>query len=135
MHREGVDLSLEHLVDVRPSTVLFHLTQHLLYKKWRDAGEAPKLHLFGQLKRITREWLDNHLVCKGGMKPALLLYQELADMACNRITAAITSAFAGERPIKAVLDPYNPIGSTVHVRFNTSRTHRWQTDPSRCHVN
>jgi type III restriction enzyme len=34
-----------------------------------------------------------------------------------------------------VLDPYNPIGSTAHVRFNTSRTHRWQTDPGRCHVN
>jgi hypothetical protein len=28
----------------------------------------------------------------------------------------ITAAFAGERPIKAVLDSYNPIGSTAHVR-------------------
>jgi type III restriction enzyme len=56
-------------------------------------------------------------------------------MACNRITAGITAAFAGERPIKAVLDSYNPVGSTAHVRFNTSRTHRWQTDPARCHVN
>jgi type III restriction enzyme len=63
------------------------------------------------------------------------MYQELADMACNKITAAITAAFAGERPIKAVLDSYNPVGSTAHVRFNTSRTNRWQTDPTRCHVN
>ena len=132
---EGVDLSLEHLGDMRPSTLLFHLTQRLLYTKWRDAGEAPKLHLFGQLKRITRGWLDHHLVCKGGTYPAQLIYQDLADMACNRITAGITAAFAGERPIKAVLDSYNPVGSTAHVRFNTSRTHRWQTDPARCHVN
>src|SRR6266540_4338199 len=132
---EGVNLTLEHLGDMRPSTLLFHLTQRLLYTKWRDAGEPPKLHLFGQLKRITREWLDNHLVCKGGTYRALLMYQELADMACNRITAGITAAFAGERPIKAVLDAYNPVGSTAHVRFNTSRTHRWQTDPARCHVN
>ena len=51
------------------------------------------------------------------------MYQELADMACNRITAAITRQFLGERPIKALLDPYNPTGSTQHVRFNTS-THR-----------
>jgi hypothetical protein len=36
------------------------------------------------------------------------MYQELADMACNRITAAITRQFLGERPIKALLDPYNP---------------------------
>jgi type III restriction enzyme len=132
---QAVDLSLDHLEDTRLSTVLFHLTQRLLYTKWRDAGEAPKLHLFGQLKRITREWLDNHLVCKGGTYPAQLIYQELADMACNRITAAITAAFAGERPIQAVLESYNPVGSTAHVRFNTSRMHRWQTDPTRCHVN
>ncbi len=132
---EGVNLTLEHLGDIRPSTLLFHLTQRLLYTKWRDAGEAPKLHLFGQLKRITREWLDRHLVCQGGTYPAQLMYQELADIACNRITAAITAAFASERPIKAVLDSYNPIGSTSHVRFNTSRPHRWQTDPARCHVN
>jgi type III restriction enzyme len=132
---EAVDLSLEHLGDMRPSTLLFHLTQRLLYTKWRDAGEAPKLHLFGQLKRITREWLDNHLVCKGGTYPALLMYQALADMACNRITAGITAAFAGERPIKAVLDSYNPVGSTANVRFNTSRAHRWQTDSARCQIN
>ncbi len=132
---EAVDLDLEHLEETRLSTVLFKLTQRLLYTKWRDAGEAPKLHLFGQLKRITREWLDKHLVCRGGTYPALLLYQDLADIACNRITAAITAAFAGERPIKGVLDSYNPVGSTAHVRFNTSRTHRWQTDPARCHVN
>jgi type III restriction enzyme len=132
---EAVNLTLEHLADMRPSTVLFHLTQRLLYTKWRDAGAAPKLHLFGQLKRITREWLDNHLVCNGGTYPALLMYQELADMACNRITAGITAAFASERPMKAVLDPYNPVGSTASVRFNTSRTHRWETDPGRCHIN
>ncbi len=132
---ESVDLDLEHLEDMRPSTLLFHVTQRLLYTKWRDPGETPKLHLFGQLKRITKQWLDGYLVCKGGTYPALLMYQELADMACNRITAGITRAFVGERPIKAVLDPYNPIGSTAHVRFNTSRTLRWETDARRCHVN
>ena len=29
-------------------------------------------------------------------------------MACERITAGITREFVGERPIKALLDPYNP---------------------------
>ena len=88
-----------------------------------------------RLKRITKEWLDTCLVCKGGAYPAQLMYQELADMACERITAGITRALQGERPIKAVLDPYNPTGSTVHVHFNTSKASRWQTDPRRCHVN
>ena len=132
---EGVDLTLEHLGDMRPSTLVFHVTQRLLYTKWRDPGEEPKLHLFGQLKRITKQWLDTCLVCKGGTYPAQLIYQELADMACNRITAGITRAFLGERPIKALLDPYNPAGSTSHVRFNTSKTDRWETSSARCHVN
>ncbi len=130
-----VDLSLEHLQDMRRSTVLFHVTKRLLYTKWRDPSEDPKLHLFGQLKRITKQWLDNCLKCKGGTYPAQLMYQELADMACERITAAITRSLIGERPVKAVFDPYNPIGSTMHVNFSTSKKSRWQTDARRCHIN
>ena len=132
---EGVDLNLVHTNDLRPSTLLFHLTHRLLDTKWRDPGEEPKLHLFGQLKRITKQWLEGCLVCKGGTYPAQLMYQELADMACERITAAITRAEIGSRPVKAVLDPYNPVGSTVHVNFNTTKTSRWQTDARRCHIN
>jgi type III restriction enzyme len=132
---EGVDMSLKHLGDMRPSTLVFHVTQRLLYTKWRDPGEEPKLHLFGQLKRITKQWLDTCLVCKGDTYPALLMYQELADMACNKITAAITRRFQGERPIKALLDAYNPTGSTRHVRFNTSRANRWETSSQHCHIN
>ena len=77
---EDVDLSLEHLEDLRRSTVLFHVAKRLLYTKWRDPGEEPKLHLFGQLKRLTTQWLDTCLVCKGSTYPAQLMYQELADM-------------------------------------------------------
>ncbi|MEO8373255.1 MAG: restriction endonuclease, partial [Candidatus Solibacter sp.] len=132
---EGVELTLEHLGDMRLSSLLFHLVKRLIYTKWRDAGEDPKLHLFGQLKRITKQWLDTCLVCKGGTYPGQLMYQELADMACNRITAAITASMVGTNPIKAVLDPYNPAGSTRHVKFNTSRQERWQTDARRCQIN
>ena len=132
---QDVDLSLEHLGDMRRFTLLFHLTQRLLYSKWRDPGEAPKLYLFGQLKRITKQWLDTCLVCKGGTYPAQLMYQELADMACGRITTGITRALEGKRPVKAVLDSYNPTGSTIHVNFNTSKADRWETDARRCHIN
>lgn len=132
---DDVDLSLEHLENLRQSTLLYNLTKRLLYTYWRDPGEEPKLHLFGQLKRIARQWLEQCLVCKGGTYPALIMYQELADMACARITAGITRKMVGERPVKAVLDPYNPVGSTVHVNFNTSKRNRWQTDSCKCHIN
>ncbi len=132
---EGVDLDLKHLQDMRRSTLIFHITKRLLYTKWRDPDEEPKLYLFGELKRITKQWLDEYLVCTGGTYPAQLMYQELADMACERITAGITRSLVGECPIKAMLDPYNPTGSTSHVNFTTSRKDRWETDARRCHVN
>ncbi|UPK17587.1 DEAD/DEAH box helicase family protein [Bradyrhizobium sp. 131] len=134
---QGVDMSLEHLGDMRPSSLVYNLTHRLITTKWREPGEEPNLTLFGQLKRIVKQWLDSCLVCKGGTYPAQLMYQELADMACNRITAAITRHFIGERPIKALLNPYNQVGSTHRVRFNTSRAERWDTSgpPPKNHVN
>jgi len=132
---EQADLNLIHTGAVRPSQVVYELTTHLLMTKWRDPGEEPKLHLFGQLKRIARQWLDAYLVCKGGTYPAQLKYKMLADMACEKITAGITSKFLDERPIKPLLDPYNPVGSTAHVRFNTSKLDRWETRADRCHIN
>lgn len=132
----GVDLTLDHLEKMRPSSVIYHLTKHLLYTKYRDPGEEPKLHLFGQLKRITRQWLDGgYLRCKGGTFPAQLLYYEIADMACERIKAAITETLKGDRPVKAILDAYNPEGSTSYVNFTTSRELRWPADPRKSHVN
>ena len=119
---EGVDLNLEHLGDMRPSTLLFHLTQRLLYTKWRDPGEEPKLHLFGQLKRITKQWLDTlprlqgrHLSRRSSCTRSWPTWPATGSPPASR------AHFVGERPIKALLDPYNPTGSTAHVRFNTSQ--------------
>jgi type III restriction enzyme len=132
---EGSRLSLAQLKDERQSTILFHLARHLLLTKWRDGNEQPKYHLFNDLKSIAREWMENHLVCKGGTYPAQLIYQALADMACERITAGIVLKYADERPVLPLLDAYNPVGSTAHVNFTTSRTLRWRTDPRKCHLN
>ena len=132
---EQADLNLVHTVDVRQSQVLYELVSHLVLNKWREHGKDPELHLFGQLKRITRQWLDDYLVCKGGTYPAQLRYKMLADMACERIIAGIMRAFVGQRQIMAVFDPYNPVGSTAYVNFNTSKSNRWETDSRRSHIN
>jgi len=133
---EAVNLNLVHTGDVRPSQVLYELTSYLVLIKWRVPNEPPKLHLFGQLKRIVKQWLDGgYLVCKGGTYPAQLKYKMLADMACGKITTAIDRALVGEQPIKALLDSYNPTGSTQHVNFTTTKTSYWQTDARRCQIN
>ena len=132
---ESVDMNVEHLKEVRTSTLLFHLTQRLLETKWREPGEPPPLHLFGQLKRVARQWIDECLVCKGGTYPAQLMIQHLADIACERITNAVTRAHEEGERIKVLLDPYNATGSTRFVNFTTSKTHRWEPDPRKCHIN
>lgn len=133
---EAVDLNFAHLKDKRASTILFHLAQHILYTKYRDPGEPAKLHLFPHLKRIARQWLEGgYLRCTGGTYPAQLLYKEIADMAAERIKAAITLSLVGDNPVKAILDAYNPTGSTAYVNFTTSKNTRWQTDPRKCHIN
>ena len=131
---EGVDLNLVHTGDLRTSSLVLHLTKRLLETRWRDPNEDLKMHLFGKLRNVVKQWLDTCLVCRGGTYPAQLMYQSLADMACNRITAAITSK-QGERTVKALLDSYNPTGSTRHVNFTTSKTGLWDTHSRKCHVN
>src|SRR6202021_2104957 len=101
----------------------------------RGVRGDPKLYFVGQLKRIAKQWIDAYLRCEGGTYPAQLKYKNLADMACEKIIAGITQRFLGEKPIEAVLDPYNGTGSTAHVNFNTSKTSRWLTDAHRSHVN
>lgn len=135
---ETVVLSPQQLSNERLSAVMMHLTRDLLMNKWRDANGVPQLHLFGQLKRIVRQWLDSCLVCKGGTGPGHLRYAELSEKVCERISAAITRVELQQgRPVKAVFDPYNPQGSTRHVAFNTSRRDRYETlgPPPKNHVN
>lgn len=137
---EGAEMNITHREDVRQSTLLMELTKHLLFQDWREQGHEIRVALFGQFKRIVRQWLDQCLECKGGTFPAQLMYRSLADMACQRITKAITTKELKKgRPVKAILDPYNATGSTRHVRFNTSRPERWETlglnSPPKNHVN
>lgn len=129
---EGVDLNLYHLAEIRQATLAMHLTKHLLEKHYRDPDGNLKLHLFGQLQRIVKTWLDEYLICQGETYPALLLYPILADRACEKITTAINRSHIekGNSSIRALFDPYNPVGSTRHVNFNTSKTTRWNTDGS-----
>ena len=132
---EGVDLDLKHTRDMRSATLAYHLAQRLISTRWRDANQDSEVNLFFPLKRTAQQWLDDCLVCRGQTYPAQLMYQELADLACEKITAAITRTHLDERPIMALLDPFTPTGSTRFVNFRTSKESRWRTDPRKCHVN
>jgi type III restriction enzyme len=128
-------LTLDHLQHQRPATIAFHLAKRLVTRNYATPNQSPPDHLFPQLKAVAQRWIQECLSCKGGTFPAQLLYDGIAQMACNRIMAAITRHELGKRPITAILDPFNPTDSTAHVHFTTSKPLRHAPRADRCHLN
>ena len=119
---EGVTLAPQVLAEMRPSEVSFRLAKHLLYSRFRDPGQDPPMHLFGDIKRVVRRWIDEgYLVTKGDAPTGAIIYTELADNACELIFAACQRGVGSDGRVKAILDAYNPAGSTRFVAFNTSK--------------
>lgn len=132
---EGINLTIAEMKDKRPSTVSFELAKYMLYAYFRDADGEPKLHLFYQIQRIVRRWIDEgYLECKGGTGAWMLQIDEIQKQAAERIFNGIAAAIGDEERIRAVLDPYNPKGSTRHVGFMTSKE-TYKTAPDKCHIN
>jgi type III restriction enzyme len=129
---EGVELTPDVLQAVRPSEISFHLAKRLLYGRFRDPGEDPPMHLFGDLQRICRRWVQEGYLTAKGVPIGAIAYVELAEKAIDLIYLACQRATEGEKRIKAILDAYNPAGSTRHVAFTTTKDVR-QTEKS--HVN
>ena len=129
-----VELRPDWIQGVRPATIAFHLAHDLIRRHLRGAQDEPRLHLFGHARRIARRWLDECLVCRGNTHPGQVLYEQFAAMACEKIDAAITPSLGNKRSL-AVLDPYNPVGSTTEVNFRTARRDLWRTDEKKSQVN
>ncbi len=132
---EGVVMDVGHLARMRPSSIGYQLAKALLYRDFQDGDLTPKTHLFQDLRRIARAWLNGYLKCSGGTFPAQVLYPSVLEQARERIRLAITGRQSGEARIKAIVDPYNPVGSTRLVNFTTAKPLRWTTAPDKCHVN
>ncbi len=125
----------KHIGDVRPSQVVYELTSAPRSYEMADADGDPQLHLFGQLKRIARQWLDDYLVCKGGTYPGTADVQDAGRHGLRAHHCRHHPRLHRRAASQGLLDPYNPVGSTTHVNFNTSKTDRWETDARRCHIN
>ena len=120
----GVTITPEVLAALRPSEISFNLAKHLLYTHFRDQDGFPKQHLFPQIQRLARRWIDEGYLVTKGVPIGAILYQEQLARAAEKIDIACTRGGGGH--VVAVLDPYNPSGSTRHVNFITSKE-CWKT--------
>ena len=95
--------------------------------------ETPRPWLFPDALRITREWLDGYVHCKDEAFPQLFLLAEFKATAANKIRAAIVRSDGGESSLMPILRPFDALGSTRYVDFDTTKP-VYVTDPGRCHI-
>jgi type III restriction enzyme len=138
--------TLDDLKRRRPNEVAFLLAKLTLEKYFRQDGQErtdrPKEHkfdgevqswLFPQLLDIAKRWLADCVILKDNTFPQLLLLIEFAHDASDRIYKAIVKASEGEAILKPILRPYDTIGSTRYVDFDTTRS-VYATREDKCHI-
>ena len=145
--------SLDDLKRRREQEVAFLLAKLTLEKyfpaeaKKEDGtkNRAPKEHRFEadvqvwrfpRLLEIAQRWLAECVTCKDNTFPQMLLLIELAHDAADRIYQSIVAGDgtdAGRKILQPILQPYDTVGSTRWVDFDTTRA-VYPTDPAKCHI-
>jgi len=138
--------TLDDLKRRRPNEVAFMLAKLTLEKYFRQDGELrtdrPKEHtfdrevklwLFPQMLGIVKRWLAECVTLKDNTFPQLLLLIEFAHDAADRIYRAIVASTDGTAALKPILRPYDKVGSTRYVDFDTVRA-VFATREDKCHI-
>lgn len=125
--------TLEDLKRRREQEVAFLLAKLTLEKYYHDDEGNCKQWVFPQLLGITKQWLSACVKCKDNTFPQMLLLIEFADNAADKIYRSIVAGTQGEKTLKPILQPYNTVGSTRYVDFDTTRP-VYPTNPAYCHV-
>jgi type III restriction enzyme len=125
--------TLDDLRAKRQQQVAFLLAKYVYETYFTSADGDAKPWLFPQILDISRRWLDERLVCKDSCFPQLLLLVQFAHNAADKIYRAIVAGEAGEKRLMPILQPYDTVGSTRYVDFDTTRA-VMPTRADKCHV-
>ena len=122
--------------EFRDAQVVFNLTCQMLRKYYFAKGGGWKFQLFGQLKAVVKQWYDKQIEVVGGddspdvMRRMVLFWT--VDEVMASIYEGIRQANRKDERITAILNYYNPEGSTAYVSGETTKA-VWATTKS--HVN
>jgi type III restriction enzyme len=125
--------TLDDLKRRRPNEIAFMLAKLTLEKYFRDDEGNDKPWLFPQLLGIAKRWLAECVTLKDNTFPQLLLLIEFAHDAADRIYKAIVASADDTAALKPILRPYDIIGSTRYVDFDTTRP-VFATRDDKCHI-
>jgi type III restriction enzyme len=138
--------TLDDLKHRRPNEIAFLLTKLTLEKYFRQDGESiakgstihkfdggVKLWLFPQILKIVKRWLIECVRLEDNTFCQLLLLLELAHDAADKIYRAIAASHRGGSVLLPILSPYDTLGSTRCVDFDTIRP-VFPTKNDKCHI-
>lgn len=125
--------TLDDLKERRLQEIDFLIASRLLNKYFQGEEHDPKPWLFPPLLRIVRDWRENYLALKDNTFPQMLLMVQHADDAVEKIYRAIIKADKGKTTLKPILTPYDQVGSTRFVDFDTTLP-VYRTDANKCHI-
>lgn len=120
---DGVVLKSDYR-ELRDAQVVYELTRRLINLKYTDRENGRQFQLFAALKRVVQQWYDQQIEVIGGDGSPelrrLAVFWQPTDVVAS-IYEGIRAAAQGEERITAILNYYNPEGSTRHVHGATSR--------------
>jgi type III restriction enzyme len=118
----------------RMNTVVFTVAKRTLDNYFRDDDSNERPWLFPQLVQITKRWITECVepYVGDGAYPQLLLLSEWSHAAAEHIHRAIAKGAGGEARLIPTLRPYEPIGSTDDIYFETTKV---CFDTTKSHIN
>jgi type III restriction enzyme len=130
------DSSFHSLDDVRRrrvNEVAFALSKQTLETYFRDDDGNDKPWLFPQLLRISKRWLAECVTFKDNTFAQLLLLIKRRHEAAAKIYQSIVASTEGATTLKPILRPYDTLGATRYVDFDTTRP-TFTTRDDKCHI-
>ena len=120
---EQIEMEMDYR-DVRDAQVVYKLTKELISRKYNDPKTGRMFQFFTQLKDIVTEWYETQIEILGGdgseEQRRLVLNWDI-NKVVSSIYEGIRMAGTSSERISAILNYYNPEGTTAHVRGATTK--------------
>ena len=130
---KGTIHTLDDLKARREQEVVFVIARRILQQYFRDDDGNPKIWIFPDLVTITRDWISQCLKLKDNTFHQLLLLAENSHNAATKVYQAIVTASPGAKRLLPIPKPYDTVGGTRYVDFDTTRP-TFKTRPDKCHI-
>jgi type III restriction enzyme len=117
-----VELSPESILAMREQQIIYNITRGVIKLHFSDEQGSPEFHRFHEIRALVEDWYRNHLrvLGKDQQWKKLVYYADPRTVAAH-IRRGIQGGEGAEQKIRAILNHYNPIGSSKYVNGQTTR--------------